>query len=156
MDDVIAVDTTLFYKDGIWWMFTNMVEKDNLSLNEELCIFWCKDFLIDEWIPHAQNPVISSLKTSRPAGGIIEQKGEFYRPSQNSVGWYGKSTNFNKISTLTPDVYEEEFVSEIIPDLVVGTYAIHTYNTSKKITVIDGLKKIWRFFWININFILLH
>ena len=72
-------------------------------------------------------------------------KDDYYRPSQNSVGWYGRSINFNKILTLTPDVYEEEFVSEITPEFVDGIYAVHTYNASKRLTVIDGLKKIGRF-----------
>ena len=146
MIDVVAVDTTLFYKDETWWMFTNIIEKDGLSLNEELYIYHCKDFLKDTWVAHVQNPVVSSLQTSRPAGNIIEHNGSFYRPSQNSVGWYGKSTNFNKILTLTPNVYKEEFVSEITPEMVNGIYAVHTYNSSQKITVIDGLRKIRRFF----------
>ena len=146
MSDVVAVDTTLFYKDETWWMFTNIIEKDGLSLNEELYIYHCKDFLKDTWVAHVQNPVVSSLQTSRPAGNIIEHNGSFYRPSQNSVGWYGKSTNFNKILTLTPTVYKEEFVSEITPEMVNGIYAVHTYNSSQKITVIDGLRKIGRFF----------
>jgi len=145
LDNIVAVDTTLFYKDNKWWMFTNVAEYEGMSLNEELYIFHCKDFLKDEWIPHVQNPVISSLQTSRPAGGILEYNGSFYRPSQNSVGWYGKATNFNKIITLTADIYEEEFISEITPDYIDGIYAVHTYNSSKKITVVDGLKKIGRF-----------
>ncbi len=145
IDNIVAVDTTLFYKDNSWWMFTNVAEYEGLSLNDELYIYHCKDFLKDEWIPHTQNPVISSLQTSRPAGGIIDYEGDYYRPSQNSVGWYGRSTNFNKILTLTPDVYKEKFVSEITPDFIDGIYAVHTYNSSKRLTVVDGLKKIKRF-----------
>jgi hypothetical protein len=146
MDDIIAVDTTLFYKDDNWWMFTNVVEYEGMSLNEELYLYHCKDFLKDSWIPHTQNPIISSLQTSRPAGGIIKFKDDYYRPSQNSVGWYGRSTNFSKILTLTPNEYREEFISEITPDFIDGIYAVHTYNASKKMTVVDGLKKIGRFF----------
>lgn len=146
LKDIVAVDTTIFKKDGLWWMFANVSSKDEFSLNEELNIYYCEDFLKDEWEPHVQNPVVSSLQTSRPAGSIMEYNGDYYRPSQNSVGWYGKSTNFNKIITLTKDEYKEEFISEITPNLVDGIYAVHTYNSSKKLTVIDGLKKIRRFF----------
>jgi hypothetical protein len=144
--DIVAVDMTLFYKDDRWWMFANVVEKDGFSANDELYIYHCKDFLTDEWIAHTQNPVISSVETSRPAGHILTYNDELYRPSQNSVGWYGRATNFNKIVTLTEDEYKEEFVSEITPEFVDGIYAVHTYNASKKLTVIDGLKKIRRFF----------
>jgi hypothetical protein len=146
LDDIVAVDTTLFYHEDRWWMFVNLAQKDGVSLNDELYIYYCDDFLKDNWTPHTQNPVISSLQTSRPAGNIIKYKEDYYRPSQNSVGWYGRSTNFNKIVKLTADEYKEEFVSEIVPEMIDGIYAVHTYNSSKKLTVVDGLKKIRRFF----------
>ncbi|MCH9812833.1 MAG: hypothetical protein K0U47_02690 [Epsilonproteobacteria bacterium] len=146
LDDIVAVDTTLFFKDDTWWLFANVAEKEGFSLNEELYIYHCKDFLTDTWTPHQQNPVLSSVQTSRPAGGIILHHGDYYRPSQNSVGCYGRSTNFNKITTLTPECYEEVFVSEITPEYIDGIYAVHTYNASQNMTVIDGLKKIGRFF----------
>jgi hypothetical protein len=145
IDNIVAADTTLFFKDGFWWIFVNIEDKKGFSMNEELSIFYCKDFLKDEWIPHKQNPIISSVQTSRPAGGIIEYKNEYYRPSQNSVGCYGRSTNFNKIIKLSTEEYEEQFVSEITPEMIDGIYAVHTYNSSKKMTVVDGLKKIGRF-----------
>jgi hypothetical protein len=139
------VDITLFSYDGKWWLFANMIEESGQSLNEELYIFYCDDFRTDEWLPHAQNPVISDIETSRPAGKILSYNGDFYRPSQNSVCSYGYSTNFNKIIKLTPDEYQEERVSEITPAFIKNARAIHTYNSSQKLTVIDVLHKIRRF-----------
>jgi len=141
-----AVDMTLFFYESRWWLFTNMIEEQGQSLNEELYIFYCDDFRVDKWKSHKQNPVIRSVQTSRPAGKVIEYKGDFYRPSQNSVGSYGYSTNFNKIKLLTPSEYEEEFVSEITPDFLDNITAIHTYNSSQYITVVDVVHKIRRFF----------
>lgn len=141
-----AVDMTLFQFDGKWWLFANMIDEPGQSLNEELHIFYCDDFRKDVWIPHTKNPVICSVQTSRPAGKIISYKGDFYRPSQNSVGSYGYGTNFNRIITLTPDEYKEEFVEEITPDFIKNARAIHTYNSSDRLTVIDVVHKIRRFF----------
>ncbi len=146
MKDVEAVDVTLFFHNDKWWMFTNMIEKSGQSLNEELYIFYCDDFLKDEWKPHAKNPIISDIRSSRPAGKIISYKNDFYRPSQNSAGGYGYSTNFNKIIKLNTKEYKEEFISEITPDFIEGIKAVHTYNSSEKLTVIDAVCKIRRFF----------
>ena len=141
-----AVDMTLFYNEGKWWLFANMIEETGQSLNEELYIFYCDDFRTDEWKPHQKNPVIRSIQTSRPAGKIISYNGTLYRPSQNSVGSYGYSTNFNRILKLTSEEYQEEFVSEITPHFIKNAQAIHTYNSSEKLTVIDVVHKIRRFF----------
>ncbi len=146
MKDIEAVDVTLFFNDGKWWLFTNIIDKSGQSLNEELYIYYCNDFLKDEWIAHEKNPIISDIRTSRPAGKIISYKGDLYRPSQNSAGGYGYSTNFNKIIELNAKEFKEEFVSEITPDFINGVKAIHTYNSSKKLTVVDGVCKIRRFF----------
>jgi len=141
-----AVDMTLFYYEHKWWLFVNMISSPGESLNEELYIFHCDDFRTDEWIPHMQNPVISSIQTSRPAGKIIEYEGTLYRPSQNSTKGYGYGTNFNRILVLTPEEYKEEFVTKITPDFINGIKAVHTYNSSEKLTVVDCLQKVRRFF----------
>jgi len=138
--DIKAVDATLHQKDGYWWMFVNIAAKEGFSLNDELYIYYCKDFRTDEWIPHAQNPVVTDVTTARPAGHLIEKEGKLFRPAQDCSGVYGRAMVFNEVLTLTPTEYEERVAQHIRADFAEDLVAVHTFNHSKRFSVIDAIK----------------
>ncbi len=140
LNDVLAVDATLYFKDNRWWMFVNIASKEDFSMNDELYIYHCKDFLTDEWIPHTQNPVVCDVTSARPAGALIEKDGKLYRPAQDCSGIYGRKIVINEIKTLTENEYKENLVGEINSDFADDLIAVHTLNSSKKLTVIDAIK----------------
>ena len=147
MTDVTAVDTTLFYRDGKWWMFCNIKENDGGSTLEELFLFYSDSLLSDKWSPHPKNPIVSDVKSARPAGKIFNYKGNWYRPSQNCAKKYGYGIKINKITKLNESEYEEVEVSRINPTWNTDFVSTHTINNDNCLTIIDGLMKRSKLFY---------
>ena len=145
-EDIVAVDTTLFFYNEIWWMFTSIDETKKSSNHDELFIFYTNDPINGSWLPHTQNPVISDAKIARPAGNIFIKEGRIFRPSQNCTGIYGSSININEILTLTIDKYEEKLLSNLKPNWDNELVGIHSLNFSDKSIVLDGFKKTFKYF----------
>jgi hypothetical protein len=143
MEDVKSADTTLLKKDGKWWMFVNIDEDQNTLLYNELFLFSADDFRSHEWKPHPQNPIVSNVASSRPAGKIIEKNGKLIRPSQKSSLRYGHGTYFNEIEILNEKEYREKEVGSIIPKWDKKIGGTHTYNECEDLTIIDawGLRR---------------
>lgn len=139
MTGVKALDTTLFRHDGLWWMFTNMIENEGAPSNDELFLFYASDFKTAQWTPHPANPVVSDCKKARPAGKIFLQDGRIYRPSQNCSNCYGYGFNLLEITKLTPEEYAEVLVSEVKPKWDKEVVATHTFNRVGTLHVIDAL-----------------
>jgi hypothetical protein len=89
MINVYAVDPTILRKDGKWWLFVNIRENEGASSLDELFLFYSADLFCRDWTPHPKNPVVSDVKSSRPAGRIFSYNGNIYRPSQNNSKRYG-------------------------------------------------------------------
>jgi hypothetical protein len=69
MKNVNTVDTTLFFNDGGWWLFTVIDKIDSpLAIIPELYLFYTDDFLSDNWTSHPMNPVFADIRNARPAG----------------------------------------------------------------------------------------
>jgi hypothetical protein len=141
--DVSAADTTVFEKNGMWWLFTNIDPSNTGDHSSELYIFYSNCPLSDEWTSHPNNPVICDSKNARN-GGIIIESDSVYRISQKQgFDMYGKSFNINKITELTTLNYNEELIVNIeanfFPD-IKGTHHFHSNNT---VSVFDfvGMEK---------------
>jgi hypothetical protein len=139
MPAVQAVDATLFQHMGRWWMFVNIAHEGG-STWDELHLFYADDPLSTEWTPHPMNPVISDVRSARPAGRIFRRDGRLIRPSQDSSLRYGYALNFNSITKLTIYDYEEELLERIEPPNE-EILAVHTYNESDDFVVVDALLK---------------
>lgn len=140
LDGVKAVDATLFHKEGIWWMFAGIAEKEGFSLNDELYLYYCDDFRTDTWQPHPQNPVVSDVTCARPAGHLIALDGVLWRPAQNCSGVYGRGLVMNEVVELTTTTYKERVAQQIRADFADDLVAVHTFNRSKRVSVIDAIK----------------
>ncbi|MCI0475550.1 MAG: hypothetical protein L0Y55_04835, partial [Anaerolineales bacterium] len=136
MSDVYAVDTTLLEHAGRWWLFTNLKIEAGASSWDELHLFFADDPLAANWTPHPLNPVISDVRTARPAGCIFAFDGNLYRPSQDSSVRYGCALNLNRIETLTERGYAETRVETIQPPR--GLLTTHTYARAADWVFIDG------------------
>ena len=145
MEDVYAVDTTLYFDQHRWWLFANMQENQDASSLDELFVFHSDDFRSSNWQPHRQNPVISDVRKARPAGAIFEMNGNLYRPSQNCAHRYGYGFNINHITCLTPEEYCETTVSRIKPNWRPNLLATHTFNKTGELQIIDVLAHKFKF-----------
>jgi hypothetical protein len=146
MRNIEAYDTTLFHYENKWWLFANVVEKPGLSSWDELFLYYADFPLSDDWKSHPQNPIVSDVRNSRPAGNIFEYRGSLYRPAQNSSIRYGYGIKINKIIKMTEEVYEEITIDSIEPHFNRSIIAIHTLNFENNLTMIDAQKRRCRYF----------
>ena len=140
METVQATDATLMEIEGRWWMFVNIAESGFPSDWDELYLFYAENPK-GPWSPHRRNPVKSDVKSSRPAGRLFYSNNELYRPAQDSSKHYGYAISLNKIKQLSPEAFEEEEVSKIIPQWDRNVIATHTLNSAGDLTVIDCLMR---------------
>ncbi len=141
MENVRAVDTTIFFKDNRFWLFANMPELNGVSSSEELFLFSRDDLFSGKWESHPCNPIVSDIKSSRPAGRIFYHGKKLYRPSQDCSFRYGYSTILNEIKILNEKEYLEEKISAITPDWNNDVLGTHTYSSENGLSVIDAIIK---------------
>ena len=145
MENIEAIDTTLFYHRNKWWLFANVVEFPGASSNDELFLFSSEEVLSNTWVPHPLNPIVSDVRKSRPAGSIFVYNTKILRPSQNCSKRYGYGIKINEIKTLNDAEYEEIEVDSIEPNWDNDIKATHTINYHGNLTVIDGVLRRNRF-----------
>jgi hypothetical protein len=138
MKDCQVVDPTLFQCQGKWWMFVNQIETEGASPWDELFLYYSNSPLSDTWTPHQRNPVVSDVRSARPAGRLFLHNGHLYRPSQNCSEHYGYGFNICEITKLTETDYEEKIVSRVEPKWDKSVVSTHTFNYEDGLTVIDG------------------
>jgi len=140
-DKISAVDSTVIKKDGRYWLFTNIRNQDGASINDELFLFSSERLNSNTWQSHPQNPVVSDVRSARPAGNFFNYKGNLYRPSQNCSKHYGHALTINQVIEMNESQYKEIVVDSIFPvwdKEIVGT---HTINSIDHLTVIDAEMK---------------
>jgi hypothetical protein len=135
LSDVHVVDATIQEVNGRFWMFAG-VSNGRYSNSDELCLFFA-DALTGPWTPHRNNPVLSDVRRSRPAGLLFYDEGRLIRPSQDCGKAYGYALVFSEVLTLTETDYEERQVSRIEPGLIAGCIGTHTYNRTEQFEVVD-------------------
>jgi hypothetical protein len=143
LSDLRAVDATLAEIDGRWWMFVNVAESEEASLDDELHLYHA-DSPLGPWMPHTWNPVKSDVRCARPAGRPFNFGGAWYRPSQDCSGRYGAAIVVNRITRLDETSYAEQAVSRLLPAWRQGLVATHTVNAAGGLTVIDAQRLRWR------------
>ncbi|MDG1730894.1 MAG: hypothetical protein P8K68_11520 [Algibacter sp.] len=141
MDNIYAVDTTIFKKDNKYWLFCNIKENKGASSFDELFLFYSDNLITNDWIPHPFNPIVSDVKSSRPAGNIFIENDRIFRPSQNCSKRYGYGMKIKEIITIDEENYKEIKVQSIYPNWNKKLLAMHTLNNSGRLTVIDASVK---------------
>jgi len=138
MEDCQAVDPTLIQWQGKWWMFVNQIETEGASFWDELFLYYSDSPFSDHWTPHQRNPIVSDVKSARPAGRLFVHNGRLYRPSQNCSRHYGYGFNICEITKLTENEYEEKVVSGVEPKWDKNIVSTHIINYEDGLTMIDG------------------
>ncbi len=134
------LDATVVEVDGTWWMFVN-IEEDGVAVNWDELHLYHSDSLFGPWKPHAHNPIVSDVRSARPAGRLFWSNDVLYRPSQDSSLRYGYATTINRISNLSAVAYNEVEAVKLLPDWDDNIIGIHTLNFLDDLTVIDCLTK---------------
>ncbi len=141
-------DATLFLHNGLYWILaTNSSE--NASTWDELSAYYATS-LKGPWLPHAANPLISDLRSARPAGRVIQEDGRLLRPAQDCEDGYGSAIAWCEIDKLTPTEFEERVVSRTKGARQQGYNGMHTYNADDAFEVVDLKRSISRMpAWLN-------
>jgi len=129
------VDTTVWQKDGLWWLMTTLADPDPRA--GQLLLFFADSLTADLHF-HPSNPISTDVRTNRGAGRIIETAEGLIRPSQSCSPTYGYSLSFQKITELSTTSYSESCLRTIEPwgDLA----GVHTYARAGEVELIDGKK----------------
>ena len=135
MEGVRIADATIAEIDGAWWMFAAVALTDAAS-TDELHLFSGPGPL-GPWRPHQCNPVVSDVRSARPAGRLFRHDGAWYRPSQDSTGRYGRAIVISRIDRLDLDGYEETIVEQIQPEWTPGGLGTHTLNRAGRVVLLD-------------------
>jgi hypothetical protein len=135
-EDIDAVDTTLWIRDGIYYFFTNIAETGTTP--NDLLYLYLSDSLFGEWMPHPANPICADVRSSRNAGCLFLRENKLIRPAQDCSLRYGYACQLNEVETLSPTEYRERPVGRIEPDWYPGLIGTHTINSNETIEVVDG------------------
>ena len=140
MENLKGYDPTIVVKDGKHWLFMNQQAHPVASAFDELFLYYA-DSLNGPWIPHPQNPIVSDVKSSRPAGRIFQHEDTWFRPAQDSAKYYGHRIRLQKILKWSEAEYEEitgEIIEAEWDKSLMGT---HTYNFNREWVVVDGYRR---------------
>jgi hypothetical protein len=137
--DVEGVDPTLFFYNGLWWLFFTGKQYSTTHL-----FIYYSDQLAGDYQPHAGNPVKIDVRSARPAGTPFIHNGTLYRPAQDCSVTYGGRVAVNKVLKLSSSEFDELPVGFVTP--VAGSKynnGLHTVSGVGEYSLIDG--KHYRF-----------
>lgn len=131
------VDSTIFYYNKMYWLFTISIDKRNTSYKEEL--YYAEQLVTKNWTHHSTINDTEKMQSRRGAGNIFIKDGKIYRPVQYNKDYYGQSILMLEIPKLSTTEYEERQVGIINRN-------IHTFNMLDNWIVIDSHNKNKSFF----------
>jgi hypothetical protein len=141
IENLRAVDASLYQHDGFWWLFFT----DTIATNERLHIWYSENFR-GPYISHANNPVKVDIRSSRPAGNLFLLDGKLLRPAQDCSIRSGRRICINQVIRLTPTEFIEEEYAILNPD-IGSKYSdgMHTFCVTGNAIIVDGKREI--FIW---------
>ena len=133
--NVVAADTMIFPKSGLWWMLTNISQTEPHDCGSELYLYWAATPLGNDWQPHPCNPVVNDPLSARNGGLLVDDR-ELVRVAQSPrIGSYGATARLFRITRLTTEEYVEEPVSNITPDFATGIHGSHHFHSNGRYSV---------------------
>lgn len=113
----ICVDPTVFYYNGMWWMFTS-----DLSTGSNLYLFYASS-VTGPWYAHPKNPlIVGDSSKVRGGGRPIIYQGHILRLTQKCDKKYGESVRAFQIDTLTTTSYAEHEITQSPLIAMTGWY----------------------------------
>jgi len=135
-----AVDSTVFRYQDRWWLFCTL---QDCGSNTYLYAYYA-DRLDGDYLPHANNPVKTDIRSARPAGRVFVHEGKYYRPSQDCSTTYGGEININRIVELTPTCFSEVTEVTLQPSWrSPWPHGMHTITEAGSFTLIDAKRHVF-------------
>ncbi len=134
IDNISAIDSTIVFYNDKWWLFCTRKEHDS---NTNLFVYY-SDLFDGEYIPHANNPVKTDIRSARPAGTPFIYDSQLYRPSQNCSKTYGGQIVINRVEKISPFEFEEHEAAVIKSfDDISFRDGVHTISSVGDYCLID-------------------
>src|SRR5215467_10127430 len=112
------VDSSPFFFQGQWWVFSNPVAPANQILE-----LFCANAVSGPWRRHPLSPlIIGNNRTARGGGRIIMLEGKPVRFAQDCFPFYGTRVRAFEVTVLTHSKYEERELN-FSPILCAGNQA---------------------------------
>lgn len=146
LTDLVAIDTSIFEWEGLWWLFTTLEDEQGSSKNEALFLYYANDPFSEEWTLHPKAPIYTDVSRGRMAGRVFIKDKRLYRPAQDGSIGYGGAVKLFEITNLSTTDFEEMEVSHIAADWDKSIFRTHTFDFNGEFLVVDGLRKKRRFF----------
>jgi hypothetical protein len=136
LSDTVAVDATPFRHGDLWWLAASTPAPKGANCELHL---WYGSAITGPWQAHPGNPVKVDVRSARPGGTPFVHDGVLYRPAQDCSTAYGARAVINRVVTLTPTSFREEFAAAVDPDKA-GPYpdGLHTLSAVGAMTLIDA------------------
>ncbi len=139
LEGIDAVDTTPFFHEGLWYLFTS-TRRNCKKFGDRLDLFFTEDILTPNWQEHPQNPVCQGHQQFRMAGKPFIYNGKLVRPSQDSLKRYGGNIELKEILELSPTAYKEQLLEVVLPDWKAEDDGCHTINAEENFVVLDAIR----------------
>lgn len=123
MEKYRVVDSTLFEKEGIFYLFCGM----NSSASDCLYLFYSEG-LDKEFVSHPLNPIVIDPSRARMGGRIIQRNGRFYRFGQDNSYGYGDGISICEINKLSTSDYEEKVVGALRVKDASGPHTVDLFR----------------------------
>ena len=141
LENISAVDSTLYFKDGKWNLFFGLQKYSNIKLFRYLA-----DDLRGPYEPYYNNPIKTDCQDARMAGAFINNGETLIRPGQESIRYYGTAVRLNEVQVMSEDYYSEAQIGRIEPfSKSQFNQGLHTLNGNETMTVIDGKRFFFTF-----------
>lgn len=146
MTDTSTVDSTIIRYGNKFWLFTSgMSSSEKTFAGDESLFLFFSATPFGPWQPHPKNPIVTDVRTCRPAGHLFVEDGQLIRPSQDCSQRYGGAVCFSRVDTLSEEDYAETPIAELGADWLAGNLGCHTFNQSPNFQVVDGRTLLGRF-----------
>jgi hypothetical protein len=132
-------DSTIEHIGDRWWLFAGFAGESESNSADLLAYHSPNPF--GPWTPHCRNPIVSDVRSARPAGRLFQRNGKWYRPAQDCSRSYGSAVVIQRIDSLTPSAYSETTISRIDPSWQPNLVGTHTINCDGGMTVIDARRR---------------
>ncbi len=129
LEDERLKDPTLINHGGKWWLFAG-----KQVAAADMLFLWSSNSPEGPYVEHPESPVVMDPSCARPAGLIIDIKGQLFRLGQDNRGSYGNGITVCKVTQLSLESYQEECVAQL---RVHNAFGPHTLGIKSNSMVID-------------------
>lgn len=128
-------DATVHFDGKRWWLFaaTQFLQSSTWCA---LKVYSAPD-LHGPWQAISDDPVKIDVRSARPAGHVVVQDDQMWRPTQNCTTGYGHGLTWCRVDALTPDRFAEAAAGTMRFAGPNGPLGPHTWTRSATLETVD-------------------